>query len=80
MVPGREIIAEERKMGFGGRRAFRGETRTTRDENLYGRKPPRLTLREHLSQEEIEKRRADALVERERYRRERFGKDRPASD
>ena len=60
-------------MGFGGRRAF-PETRTMRNEPLHGFKTARTGVREHLSREEKEKRRAEALIERERYRRERFAK------
>ena len=56
--------------------AFRTETRTMRLEGLHGPKGghsgPRV-----LSPEEREKRRQEALEERERYRRERSIKDRP---
>ena len=62
-------------MGFGGRRAFHRETRTTRNERLHGFKTARTGVREHLSREENEKRRAEALIKRERYRRERFAND-----
>jgi hypothetical protein len=63
-------------MATGGRGSFRDETRTTRLERLQGPKGlhsgPRV-----LSPEEREKRRQEALEERERYRRERSIKDRP---
>ena len=65
-------------MGFGGRRAFQRETRTTRNERLHGFKAARTGFGEHLSPEEHEKRRAEAFMERERYRRERFAKHRSA--
>jgi hypothetical protein len=41
-------------------------------ERLHGPKVARVTSGASLSKEEKEKRRAEALEERERYRRERF--------
>ena len=63
---GREFL-----MGLGRRGAFRNETRTTRMERLHGPKVARPAPRVPLSEEEKEKRRVEALAERERYRRER---------
>ena len=59
-------------MGSSGRGAFRKESRTTRMERLHGPKVARFPSGASLSKEEKEKRRAEALEERERYRRERF--------
>ena len=59
-------------MGLGGRGAFRKESRTTRMERLHGPKVARVTSGASLSNEEKDKRRAEALEERERYRRERL--------
>jgi hypothetical protein len=56
-------------MVLSGRGGFRSDTRASRLERLHGRKPahvPKLTV------EEQEKLRQEALVERERYRRERM--------
>jgi hypothetical protein len=58
-------------MGLGGRGAVRYETRTNRLERLHGPKVARPAERVALSEEEKEKRRVEALAERERYRRER---------
>ena len=57
-------------MGLGGR-GGRNETRTNRMERLHGPKVARPAERMALSEEEKEKRRVEALAERERYRRER---------
>ena len=58
-------------MGLGRRGAFRNETRTKRLKRLHGPKVARPAERVALSEEEREKRRVEALAERERYRRER---------
>jgi hypothetical protein len=67
-------------MGSGGRGAFRRETRTTRMERLHGPKVARTGTGAGLSEHEKEKRRAEALDERERYRRERFSNGCSSSD
>jgi hypothetical protein len=69
---GREFL-----MGLGRRGAFRNETRTTRMERLHGPKVARPAERVALSKEEKEKRRVEALAERERYRRESMSGDPP---
>ena len=68
---GREFL-----MGLGRRGAFRNETRTTRMERLHGPKVARPAERVPLSEEEKEKRRVEALADRERYRQERSLRDR----
>ena len=67
-------------MGLGGRGAFRRETRSTRMERLHGPKVARTGMGVGLSEHEKEKRRAEALDERERYRQERFSKGGSSSD
>jgi hypothetical protein len=66
-------------MGLGGRGAFRNETRTNRLERLHGFKVTRTAPRVARSPEEKEKLRAEAMEERERYRRERSMKGSPPS-
>ena len=67
-------------MGLGGRGAFRNETRTTRMERLHGPKIARATPQLALSDQEKEQRRAEALADRERYRREQSLKRRSPGD
>jgi len=65
-------------MGLGGRGAFRNETRTIRMERLHGPKIARTAPA--LSEHEKEQRRAEALADRERYRREQSLKRRSPGD